>query len=146
MSALTFTLKFLVYVELKANAIERDFLCWCWNNRDKRAYVYCNCQLSQNGRKVEFNQSFGKKGVCLMSLILSLPNVAKGKFRPISKFNFLKVWEANSIMWKYRQRAFIWMVHRRRSTDSKVRVALQNSIKHPGSERVSAYNSVSLVA
>ena len=37
--------------------------------------------------EVESNQSFGKKGACL---ILSLPNVAKGKFRPISKFNFLK--------------------------------------------------------
>ena len=37
--------------------------------------------------EVELNQSFRKKGVCL---ILSLPNVAKGKFRPISKFNFLK--------------------------------------------------------
>ena len=45
--------------------------------------------------EVEFNQSFGKKGVCL---ILSLPNVAKGKFRRISKFNFLKFLEANSIM------------------------------------------------
>ena len=144
MSALTFTLKFLVYVELKANAIERDFLCWCWNNRDKSV---CRYTVTANYHKmdveVELNQSFGKKGACL---ILSLPNVAKGKFRPISKFNFLKFWEANSIMWKYSQRAFIWMVHRRRSTDSKVRVALQNSIKHPGSERVSAYNSVSLVA
>ena len=29
--------------------------------------------------EVKFNQSFGKKGVCL---ILSLPNVGKGKFRP----------------------------------------------------------------
>ena len=33
---------------------------------ETKAYVYCNCQLSQNGRNVDFNQSFGKKGACLI--------------------------------------------------------------------------------
>ena len=48
---------------------------------------------------------------------------------------FLTFWKTNSIMWKYRQRAFIWMVT---SQDfvCKVRVHLQNSIKHFGSEGV----------
>jgi len=34
----------------------------------------------------------------------------KASFDQISKFHFPKLWETNSIMWKYRQRAFIWMV------------------------------------
>ena len=51
MSALTFTLKFLVYVELKANAIERAISCVDVETIETKAYVYCNCQLSQNGRR-----------------------------------------------------------------------------------------------
>ena len=43
-------------------------------------------------------------------LTLALPNVAKGKFLPNFQISFLKFWETNSIMWKYRQRAFIWKV------------------------------------
>jgi len=43
----------------------------------------------------------------------------------------------NSTMCKYRQQlAFEWSHHRILSADSKVKVTLQNSIKHSGSERV----------
>ena len=63
------------------------------------------------------------------------PFTAKCGQRQVStKFHFPKLWETNSIMWKYMQRAFIWMVTS--SIDSKVRVTLQYSIKHSGSERV----------
>ena len=35
-----------------------------------------------------------------------------------------------------RELSFVWSHHRISSTDSRVRVTLQNSIKHSGSERV----------
>ena len=34
----------------------------------------------------------------------------KESFDQISKLHFPKLWETNSIVWKYRHRAFIWMV------------------------------------
>ena len=37
-----------------------------------------------------------------------------------------------------RELLFEWSHHRISSIDSKVRITLQNSIKHPGSERVNA--------
>ena len=40
-----------------------------------------------------------------------------------------------------RELSFEWSHHRISSTDSKVRVTLQNSIKHPASERVESYLS-----
>ena len=40
-----------------------------------------------------------------------------------------------------RELSFEWSHHRISSTDSKVRVTLQNSIKHSGSERVESYLS-----
>ena len=43
------------------------------------------------------------------NLTLSLPNAAKGKFRPNFQILF-SIWQTNSMMCKYRQRAFIWMV------------------------------------
>ena len=55
----------------------------------------------------------------------------------ISKFHFLKFdkqiapWESTG-----GEVLFEWSHHRISSSDSKVRVTLQNSIKHSGSERV----------
>ena len=55
----------------------------------------------------------------------------------VSKFHFLKtnsrIAECESTG---RELSFEWSHHRISSTDSKVRVTLQNSIKHSGSERV----------
>ena len=77
---------------------------------------------------------------CFWSIMWLLPNLAKANFDQISKFPFVKFWKRNSILWKYRQRAFIWVAmhaqHRILSADSKVTFTLQNSIKHSGSERV----------
>ena len=59
-------------------------------------------------------------------LTLSLPNVAKGNFDK----------QIASCESTGRELSFEWSHHRISSTDSKVRVTLQNSIKHSGSERV----------
>ena len=59
----------------------------------------------------------------------------KGNFDQISKFHFLKFWQT-SCESTGREVSFEWSHHRISSTDSKVRVTLQNSIKHSGSERV----------
>ena len=72
-------------------------------------------------------------------LTLSLPNVAKGKFRPNFQISFSKIVRNNSIRScesTGRELSFEWSHHRISATDSKARVTLQNSIKHPGSERV----------
>ena len=56
----------------------------------------------------------------------------------ISEFHLVKFLKTG-IMWKYRQRRFIWMVQHDRissTLDSWGRVTLQNSIIHFGSERV----------
>ena len=76
-----------------------------------------------------------------MQLTLSLPNVAKGKFLPNSKFHFLKNFEKQIVSCEStgRELSFEWSHHRISSTDSKVRVTLQNSIKHYGGERVKGY-------
>ena len=77
---------------------------------------------------------------CFWSIICLLPNLAKSKFWPNFQISFCESWKRNSILWKYRQRAFIWVAmhaqHRILSADSKVTFTLQNSIKHSGSERV----------
>ena len=77
---------------------------------------------------------------CFWSIICLLPNLAKSKFWPNFQISFWESWKRNSILWKYRQRAFIWVAmhaqHRILSADSKVTFTLQNSIKHSGSERV----------
>ena len=71
----------------------------------------------------------------LKPLTLSLPNVAKGKFRPNFIFkNFEK--HIASCESTGRELSLEWSHHRISSTDSEVRVILQNSIKHSGSERV----------
>ena len=81
------------------------------------------------------------QGCCFFwSIICLLPNLAKSKFWPNFQISFCESWKRNSILWKYRQRAFIWVAmhaqHRILSADSKVTFTLQNSIKHSGSERV----------
>ena len=61
----------------------------------------------------------------------------KASFDQISKFHFPKLWETiASCESTGRELSFEWSHHRISSTDSKARVTLQNSIKHPGSERV----------
>ena len=59
-------------------------------------------------------------------LTLSLPNVAKGNFDK----------QIASCESTGRELSFEWSHHRMLSTDSKVRVTLQISIKHSSSERV----------
>ena len=69
---------------------------------------------------------------------LSLSNVAKGKFRPNFQISFSKIVRNKiaSCESTGRELSFEWSHHRISSTDSKVRVTLQNSIKHSGGERV----------
>ena len=62
-------------------------------------------------------------------LTLSLPNVAKGKFRFLTFGKQIASCESIG-----RELSFEWSHHRISSADSKVRVALQNSIKYSGSE------------
>ena len=74
----------------------------------------------------------------LFVLTLSLPNVAEGKFRPNLQIPFSKNFDKQiaSCESTDRELSFEWSHHRISSIDSKVRVTLQNSIKHSGSERV----------
>ena len=80
-------------------------------------------------------------------LILSLPNVAKGKFRPNFQISFSKIVRNKiaSCESTGRELSFEWWHHRISSTDSKVRVTSQNSIKQSGSERVNSFKSSSRV-
>ena len=79
---------------------------------------------------------WGRAGQLMAScfLTLSLPSVAKGKFRPNFQISFSKIVASSESTGK--ELSFEWSHHRISSTDSKVRVTLQNSIKHSGSERV----------
>ena len=73
----------------------------------------------------------------LIPLTLSLPNVAKGKFRPNFQISFSKILRNEFHQAKVQAESSLeWSHHRISSTDSKVRVTLQNSIKNSGSERV----------
>ena len=71
-------------------------------------------------------------------LTLSLPILAKSKFRP--NFRFFILWRFDKQILPCvstgRELLFEWSHHRISSTDSKVRVILQNSFKYPGNERV----------
>ena len=61
----------------------------------------------------------------------------KANFDQISKFHFQNVdKQIASCESTGRELSFEWSHHRISSTDSKVRVTLQNSIKHSGNERV----------
>ena len=74
-------------------------------------------------------------------LTLSLPNVAKGKLRQNFHISFsIKHFEKQiaPCVSTGRELSFEWSHHRISSADSKVRVALQNSIKHSSSEGVNA--------
>ena len=55
------------------------------------------------------------------------------------------MWPKASCESTCRELSFEWSHHRISSTDSKVRVTLQNSIKHSGSERVNSFKSSSRV-
>ena len=71
-------------------------------------------------------------------LTLSLPNVAKGKLQQKIPNFILQNLEKQvaSCVSTGREVSFEWSLHRVSSKDSKVRVTLQNSIKHSGSERI----------
>ena len=72
-------------------------------------------------------------------LTLSLPNVAKGKLRPNFHISFSKISKQIAPCESTgKELLFEWSHHRISSADSKVRVALQNSIKYSGSEGVNA--------
>ena len=64
--------------------------------------------------------------------------MAKGKFRPNFQISFSNIFEKQiaSCESKGRGLSFEWSHHRISSTNSRVRVTSQNSIKHSGSERV----------
>ena len=68
-------------------------------------------------------------------LTLSLPNLAKSKFRPNFQILFCEKQIAPCVS-TGRELSFEWSHHRISSTDSKVRVTLQNSIKYSGRDRV----------
>ena len=78
----------------------------------------------------------------LKGLTLSLPNAwPKANFDQSSKFHFLKFILRNKKLMTSceitgRELSFEWSHHRISSIDSKVRVTLQNPIKHSGSESV----------
>ena len=76
-----------------------------------------------------------------MLLSLSLPNLAKSKFR--AKF-------PNFILWSFEKQiaqcestteevSFEWSHHKISPADLRVEVTLQNAIEHSGSERVKHY-------
>ena len=68
-------------------------------------------------------------------LTLSLPNLAKGKFRPnFILWNFVK--QIAPCVSTGRELLFEWSHRRIWSADSKVRITLKNSLKHSDSERV----------
>ena len=71
-------------------------------------------------------------------LTLSLPNVAKGIFGPNFQMSFSKILTKKIAPCEStgRELSFEWSHHRISSADSKVRVALQNSVKYSGSEGV----------
>ena len=73
--------------------------------------------------------------VCLLKFSIN-PFTAKWSQRKFCKFHFVKFWKTNSSESAGRELSFEWSHRRISSTDSKVRVTLQNSIKHSGSERV----------
>ena len=77
-------------------------------------------------------------------LTLSLPNLARSKFQPnvqISGCEILKKQIAPCVS-TGRELSFEWSHHRIWSTDFKVSVTSQNSIKHSGSERVKCEQTV----
>ena len=70
-------------------------------------------------------------------LNLSLPNVAKGKFRPNFQISISKIYKQITPHESTGgELSFEWSHPRISSADLKVRLALQNSIKHFGSEGV----------
>ena len=71
-------------------------------------------------------------------LTLSLPNLAKSRFRPNFQILFCEILKKKIAPCEStgREVSFEWSHPRISSADSKVRVTLQNSIKHSGSERV----------
>ena len=71
-----------------------------------------------------WNPSITKTTFLVSMLTLSLPNL---------QISFSKILTCESTG---RELSFEWSHHRISSIDSKVRVTLQNSIKHSGSERV----------
>ena len=85
------------------------------------------------------------KGIISFKLTLSLPNVAKGTFRPNFQISFSKILRNKLHHAKVQTESF-HLNHRISSTDSEVRVTLQNSIKHSGSERVKVSISGEILA
>ena len=89
-----------------------------------------------------FFSRYVRKVVSSVSLTPSLPHVAKGKFRPDFQISFCKILKKKIAPCVSTGRdlelSFEWSHHRISSTDSKVKVTLQNSIIHSGSERVKA--------
>ena len=75
----------------------------------------------------------------LLALTLSLPNLAKIKFRPNFQISFCEILKNKTIapcVSIGSELSFEWSHHTISSTDSKVTVTLQNSNKHSGSESV----------
>ena len=91
--------------------------------------------MKKVGHRIDLYQQYPRDKA---PLTLSLPNVAKGKFRPNLQISFSKNFDKQiaSCESTGRELSFEWSHHRISSIDSKVRVTLQNSIKHSGSERV----------
>ena len=72
-----------------------------------------------------------------VALTLSLPDLAKSKFRSNFEISFSEIWkQIAAYVSTGREVSFEWSHHRIWTGDSNVRVTLQNSIKHSSSERV----------
>ena len=85
--------------------------------RQKVSYLLLNCAFPIK----PFTAKFSQKQIST-------------KFRNFISWNFVK--QIAPCVSTGRELSFEWSHHRISSTDSKVRVTLQNSIKHSGSERV----------
>ena len=92
-----------------------------------------------DSHKVGFFETCHFKFVHLVGVLtLSLPSLAKSKFRPNFQILFCEILKKQIAPCEStgRKDSFEWSHHRILSAVSKVRVTLQNSIKHSGSGRV----------
>ena len=107
--------------------------------------IFYNDTLTRELEKTGVNETVDRENsfpfsenILLFFLTLSLPNVVKGKFRPDFQISFSNILKNKKVpcVSAGRELSFEWSHHRISSTNPKVTVTFQNSIKHSGSERV----------
>ena len=104
------------------------------------AVISCSCQCTLRhkccSQRKTFVNHLGRWEVCDVINPFTVKCGQRQISSKVSKFHFLKFWQIAECDSTGRELSFEWSHHRISSTDSKVRVILQNSIKHSGSERV----------